>query len=366
MKACRVRALELEPALLESWEALGDRALEQNPFFEPACVLAAARHLPEGDRIEVLLAVEERTVYGCMPLRSVPKWHWSRRGTVTTNVRRLTWLGTPLLDRERADEAMTAMLTFLRDRRRRAGDHLLAIEWMHAKGPVADVLARAADRVHLTQGTGEEFERPVFLQLPSGGADGSPDPVRRPQTIRKKRRRLVNQAGIVELVDRSGDPSAVRELIALESRGYKSGQQIALRSWPGEPEWFEAMCAAFAAQGRIVVTSVVAGGQPLAIMVTVAAGSEAFLCITAFDEAFSAFSPGLQLHYDTIDHLAQAHYKRIDTCTYAGNETESAIFPDRLNIATVLVGLGSPVESTLLRALPIARRLRARLRYAGG
>ena len=84
-----------------------------------------------------------------------------------------------------------------------------------------------------------------------------------------------------------------------------------------------------------------------------------FLCITTYDEAFSAYSPGAQLHYDTMDVLARAHFRKIDTCTYAGNESLAYLYPDRIPMATFLVGLGSPVERALLGALPAARRARA-------
>ncbi len=237
---------------------------------------------------------------------------------------------------------------------------------MHAGGPVEAVLRRAADGLGLPVATGEAFERPGWLRLPGSGPDGAADPVRRPRSALKKRRRLTNEAGSVDLVERTGDPGVAQELLALEASGYKSGQGIAMRNNPGEPEWFAAMCEAFASEGRLVALSVVAGDRPVATKVAVTADDEVYLCVTAYDEAYAPFSPGIQLHYDTIDFLARSGLRRIDTCTYAGNETENDIYPDRIAVATLLVGLGSPVEASLLRALPAARRLRNRLRARTG
>ena len=160
MQARLVRALELSPATVASWGSLHQRALEQNPFCEPACVIAAARHLPHGDRILLLLAEENGAVLGCMPLLAVPRWHWSRRGALTTDDPRLTWLGTPLLDRTRAHLAMTAMLAHLRDRRRSSGGHMLAIERMHTRGAVDDVVAAAAATLRLPLVVVERYRRP--------------------------------------------------------------------------------------------------------------------------------------------------------------------------------------------------------------
>ena len=358
VQARLVRALELSPATVASWGSLHERALEQNPFFEPACVIAAARHLPHGEQIRVLLAEEDGTVLGCMPLRRMPRWHWSRRATFTTDIRRLTWLGTPLLDRTRADEAMTAMLTHLRDRRRRSGDHMLAVERMHTGGAVDQVVCAAAARLRLPLVVVERYERPVYLQLPMGSDGEDPAPVRRQHRLPERRRKLATRVGPVEVLERAGDPTAVDDLIDLETQGYKGREGIALSSFPGETEWFKEMCAGFAAEGRLVLPCLTAGGKILALNAMVTAGDETFACVGAYDEAFRAYSPGAQLRYDTMDLLARARFRSIDWCTYRTSGEVDETFPDRIEIGIVLVGLGSPVERMLLGALPTARRAR--------
>jgi len=352
-----------DPDLMSSWGSLHLRALEQNPFFEPQCVVPAARHLPDGERFELLVAVDRGAVLGCMPLCSLPRWRWSPRGAVTTKVRRLTWLGTPLLDRDRAAEAMTAMLALLRSRRRSSGDQLLAIEWMHADGPVADVLRHAASGLGLPVSSGEQFVRSAIVRPPGDDGAGTPEPLQRQRTTRKKLQKLIADVGPVALVDRSGDAAALDELVALEARGYKGREGIALDNFPGEAEWFKDMVGAFAADGRAVVTTLEARDRAIAAIVVVAANDDVFFCLTTYDEEFTTYAPGIQLRYDTVDFLNRTRrFRRADTCTFADNAVRQEIFPDQIAIATVLVGLGSSVEGTLLRALPTARRLRARVR----
>ena len=54
----RMRRLrDLDTEVVDRWHALADRASEPNPFAEPGVVLAAAEHLPGGDRA-MLLSVE--------------------------------------------------------------------------------------------------------------------------------------------------------------------------------------------------------------------------------------------------------------------------------------------------------------------
>ena len=365
MQARLVRVLDAasDPDLLSSWGSLHERALEQNPFFEPQCVIPAARYLPAGEAIELLVAEEGGTVHGCMPLVALPRWHWSRRGTLTTNVRRLTWLGTPLLDGDQADRAMLAMLAHLRDRRRSTGHHLLAIEWMHAGGPVAESLHRAASALRLPVATGEHFERSAILRPVGDDPGDSVEPLRRQRTTRKKLEKLIAHAGPVKVVDRADDPTVLDEIIALEARGYKGREGIALDNWPGEAEWFKEMVGAFARDGRAVVTTLEAADRAIAAIVVVTGGDDVFFCLTTYDEEFSHYAPGIQVRYDTVDLLTRTRrFRRADTCTYADNAVRQEIFPDHIAVATVLVGLGSPVERVLLASLPTARRLRARLR----
>jgi CelD/BcsL family acetyltransferase involved in cellulose biosynthesis len=377
VRARVIRALDISDIELKSWAALSERSLEQNPFFEPQCVMAAARHQADGDQIHVVLAFDDDTVVGCMPLLSLPRWHWSPRGAATTKVRRMTYLGTPLLDRSRAHEAMVAILTSLVERRKESGDHLLSMEWVRATGPVAGVIRSAAAALKLPLALGEVFERPAILREPESssgrastgaGSDWSPaEPVRRRPTTRKQRRRLNEKLQTeVTLVDRSGDPQAVEELIELEARGYKGREQIALTNWEGEPEYFRDMCTSFAADGRMILTSLQADGKNIASMTMFLGGGngdEVYILKAAYDEEYSGFSPGNQLHYDTIDLLGQrGPCHRIDTCTYGGNLSLADIYPDRVQVATFIVGLGSPLESAMLRALPSMRSLRVTLR----
>ena len=233
--------LEVTGDLLSSWGSLHQRAIEQNPFFEPPCVVPPAASPARRTESNCSSPWTAKPCSAACPSRSLPRWHWSRRGTLTSNVRRLKWLGTPLLDRNRADEAMTAMLAHLRDRRGQTGARLLALEWMHAGGPVAEVLRRTTSELGLPLGYGEQFERPGFLRLPDGfgrraATPGPPVPLGREEASPAG-----HKMGAVSLVERSGDPTLPGEVIALEASGYKHAAGIALQAWPGEPAWFTAM-----------------------------------------------------------------------------------------------------------------------------
>ena len=166
----------------------------------------------------------------------------------------------------------------------------------------------------------------------------------------------------MKMVDRSRARAPLRSSSSSNPEGTRAGRGSPWPAIQGEAESLRAMCRAFGAVGRLVVTCLEAGGRTVASNVMVTAGDEVFGCLVAYDEEYTAYSPGIQLHYDSIDLLGQAGFRRFDTCTYAGNTAIADVFPGRIEVTTLLVGLGSPVERSLLAALPTARRWRGALR----
>ena len=62
-----VHVRSLSPDDEAAWTALGARAAEPNPLYEPNCLVPAARHQTFGDEIHVVFAEEGGRIYGCMP-----------------------------------------------------------------------------------------------------------------------------------------------------------------------------------------------------------------------------------------------------------------------------------------------------------
>ncbi|GGK25194.1 hypothetical protein [Salinarimonas ramus] len=97
-----------------AWTALARRALVASPFAEHALLAAAARHLPEGRRLQTLLVWSGETLVGVAPTQLARSGLGQRR-LVPWRVDLLP-AATPLLDREVAGPAIEAMLRFARER----------------------------------------------------------------------------------------------------------------------------------------------------------------------------------------------------------------------------------------------------------
>lgn len=353
---CRlVRAVALDAADETAWRDLAGRAVDPNPMSEPECVLAAARHLPYGQDIQVLLAEEGGVLHGACPVRRVPRWNRFPLPVATTDIRRMTYLGTPLLDDHGVDAAR-AMLQAVSERRRHDRWWFLVVRWV-GDGQAAVMVGEAASGLGFPVETIEDFEQP-FLVRRSDAQYGAHQSKRHLSDYRRRARRLEELLGSdLKLVDRGRDPSAVDEYIELEAAGYKSEIGVAMTTQPGESEYFRDMCAGFARQDRLHVLSLEGGGRTVAMQISLEAGNGLFLIKVGHDEEFAKFDPGVQLHLRAMEffhHTTPAEW--LDVCTFPDNEFLLRLYPDRRRTITMRVGLGGWLSRSVALALPHVRR----------
>ncbi|MGR6967099.1 hypothetical protein ACU610_21815 [Geodermatophilus sp. URMC 61] len=133
---------EVTPDVVAAWRDLAQRAAEPNPCNEPDVLLPAMRHLPQGDTARLLVVRRGRELDACLPV--LPTARWRRKVPVPALV---SWnhdyqlLGTPLVDRDRTRETLTALLRTPWRTRRPA--LLLELDGTGDDGPVARALDEA-------------------------------------------------------------------------------------------------------------------------------------------------------------------------------------------------------------------------------
>jgi hypothetical protein len=340
----------------ERWGDLARRAVEPNPFLEPSCLIPAARHQTFGSDIVLAVAEEEGRFYGCLPVRSVTSWNRFHYPLLTSQVRRMTYLGTPLLDPARGEEAATAILNGVAGGRRWLRSRVLGLQWINERGPAAGYVRAGARRAGLDVYGLESFERGLLCRR----ADALYDDILRGDAGRERRRRVRRVTEVLGgppvLVDCSRDPEAVERYIELEASGYKFGSGIAMTTVAGETAYFRDMCARFTAQGRLVVLSLEAGGHLLAMEMAVTGGEGLFMFKVSYDERFAHFGPGVELHLQAMPYYHRITAARwVDTCTFHKNETLLRLFPERRRIASWLINLGTRMDAAAIRAFLAAK-----------
>jgi CelD/BcsL family acetyltransferase involved in cellulose biosynthesis len=345
-----------------AWRALAERAIEPNPLYEPDCLIPAAQHQTFGAEIGLAVAEEDGRWYACVPTRNVKRWHKLPYPMVTSQVRRMIYQGTPLVDRDRSVEAVRALLSALVAA---PGSRVFALQEI-TEGDVAAVVLQAATELRLPCYDFESFERGFLVRQPDHTRGATLKSETR-RNLQKKRRRLTRELGTEpEFVDRSADPAAIDDYIALEAAGYKLGIGVAMTTVPGETDFFRDMCARFAAAGRLHVLALQAGAAPLAMDIWIRGREGEFMIKTSYDQRYSAFSPGLMLHIDAMMFFHEhSDADWLETCTYNGNELFLRIYPDRRRITTLFIVLDptwkNRVDQLVLRSFMSLRPLHTKL-----
>jgi CelD/BcsL family acetyltransferase involved in cellulose biosynthesis len=342
----RIDLDSLSAAELDAWGRLAARTAEPNPFFEPLFLPAAARALGvEG--VELLVAESAGGEWsGALPIvrrrvaRAIPLVEGWRHP--------YSYLGTPLVDRDRLDEFGSALIAGLSGGD--PGRFLMVRRW--SVGPVLQAVRTAAAAGGVEVLFEREFERGAYRgrdpEQPLSWLKG-----KRRSELKRQRRKLGEELGLeVEVRDRPDTEAAVADFLALESSGWKGEGGTALASDRGSASLFEAMCGSFAAAGRLRIRSLQAGERVLAMTCDVAAGDTLFGFKSAYDESLRRFSPGVQLQTENFGSFDRERPESLfDSCAEPGNEMINGLWPDRRPIATVVLGPGGVRGALAGRAL---------------
>ncbi len=324
----------LSPEDHAAWQSLADRAVEPNPFFEPLFVDAAVTAYG-ADGVALLVGGEGAEWSGCLPvqvrkLAGIPVLASSWRLPYT-------YLGTPLVDRERTDEFAAALADSLRRH-----EHCRCLLLRRTSvGPVLDALREAGAAAGVVPVFERRLERGVYHGRPAERALEWMKSKRRSE-LKRQRRKLAEELGAEVTVRTRSDPeAAVRDFLALESAGWKGEEGTALAKDESAARLFEAMCGAFAAGGRLRISTLEADGRPLAMTCDLLADGAIFGFKSAYDENLRRFSPGVQLQVENFARFdAEDSVRLFDSCAEPDNEMINALWPDRRPLATLALARG--------------------------
>ncbi len=372
MRGRVLRVRDVSPQEESAWRELAAHSLESNPLFGPDCVIPAATHLPHGERINLVVAEEGGRYFGAFPLlrqgrndADVTPVAGLRRRVLTTNVRRFRFSGTPLLHRDRPDEAARTIFEHLRDTRNLTQAGVVFMDSLVHDGEAYAALQGALATCGVRTATYHQWHRPIVRRR----SEEEIDHFNSQRTNRRFARQRRGLEGLLEaplvLRDRSDDPGALEDFLTMESAGYKGREGIDLRSHPGEAEWLVEMCRRLRESGDLCVVSLNGGDQSVAMEVLIRAGDGWLELFTTYDEAFAKFSPGILLQRELFKFVF-AHFDAdwMDSCTYEGNTTMEFLYPDRLNLVATLVVTGGVMDWWSVRTTHLNLRLLKRLAAA--
>jgi Acetyltransferase (GNAT) domain len=319
----------------EAWADLVSRTSEPNVFLEPAFLLPLIGHLRPRARPRFLLAWETPTtsksrLLGLTPLR-LPKKGLSSFPLARALDHALTPVGTPLLDAERGVEAFEAMVSWLGGIRPRLTGLVLS------KVPTAGVFWTSIS-VRSRSSILDMHDRAV---LHRDRLDAEFSSKKRKELARQRRR--LSEIGrlecrsVTEIVDVEREAD---RFLALECGGWKGRRGTALAVDPSLADFVRRMMRDMAAERKCRVDSLLIDDRPIAMGVVLRSGAHAYFWKTAFDEAFAGLSPGVHLALE-LTHLQKRDDTLVstDSCAIADHPMIDRIWPDRMQVADVLIAL---------------------------
>jgi len=319
------------------WAGVRDligRALQPNVFYEPA-FMRAAGNLPMAEGIGALLVRSGAQLIGMLAGRVEGL---ARGRPVPTFV---AWespyapLSTPLVDREAADAAATALLHELP---RLPGAPRLALFRLIDDGPVARVLG---DRLY------SDMKRPRVIES-HARATFVPDPgdplvavsAKKHKEYGRVRRRLA-ELGVLEHETLRGEvEAAVATFLALEASGWKGRAGTAANDDPVAARFLTEAVTNLGREGKARVHLLKLDGKPIAAAIVLFSGDRAWFWKTAYDETYAHFSPGVLNALDLTAALGRdPRLSLVDSCAVARHPMIDHLWDGRFAVADWLVPL---------------------------
>ncbi len=319
-------------ALVPEWAALAAHSIGDNLFFHPDFALPAIRHLNPG----VALATVS---YGDRRLAALAPFTRTRLGHIAPAAR--LWahdyapLGLPLVDEASVDDGVAALLSGLAP----AGSGLSLIA---ADLPIESRVARALVAAAISEGRPVDMlDGHVRASLARGAEPRSEIATRRRKEFSRQMRRLkeIGEVTFVHAIEPAEVRARFEMFLALEAGGWKGKRHTALISSSETAEFAREAVANRAEAGAVRVDSIDLGGNPIAMVVTFAAGATAYTWKIAYDEAYARFSPGVQLMLELPQHLfSDPTLMQIDSCAAAHHPMIDHLWSGRLAVGTVVIG----------------------------
>lgn len=356
----RTTALSSDP-----WDRLALSAHSDNIFTQPWFQRAGQRHCPGAivpeqigvaDSTGMILgyaSIVRETRFGRLPL---PHWQtWDHPNQ---------FLGLPMVRRGREQQFWNELLNTADAAADSANIFALSLPMMAADSPITKAL------VDLCQDTGRPLS---VLQSHSRAAlhsvPGMPDPVplKRTKRLRNLQSRLVREHGpaAYDWLEPGQDCREwIEAFLALEQMGWKGSGGTSLNSCPKTSELFTEIIHAAHTRGLLRFVRLRVSGRTVAMNCYFVDRNRAWGFKQAFNPAFSTYAPGFQLlRQITVRETSRSEPLLFDSCSSPKQASVNSMWPDRIGIQHLAIGVGGSMRQTAFKA---ATGLRAGLHRLRG
>jgi Acetyltransferase (GNAT) domain len=299
------------------WGDLAGRALERNVFFEPGFALPLLQHARRPRNLRFLLAWRKAATGE--PERLMALWPIIAPGRPEKPYQ--TWRheycchGAPLLDRAEAAACLDAIVSHLRAEGGAAP--ILSLPMVPSRGPLFSLVSSFAARCGLAVANVAQYQRAALDATEADQIVTDSFSSKKRKELRRLSRRLQENGGISFGIAEDGEAlnQHIESFLALEAKGWKGKNGGALLARPERAAFARAMLRRIAHEGRCRIYWPACGERVIASNILLLDADKAYFWKTAYEEDFSAFSPGLLLTLRMTDALlSDPGLSRIDSC----------------------------------------------------
>jgi CelD/BcsL family acetyltransferase involved in cellulose biosynthesis len=360
--SCGAALVPLDALDIAQWRALCERASEPNGYYLADWMLAVnatAAGRTGASAVAVWDNVSSRPLAGLVPVISL--WRAFRIPLpALASAHPYGTLCTPLLDRERAETAVAALLQAARG----TGAHALILRETSLEGLAMRAFNAACRRQGLCPRVLQSHSRAALdatrdAETLLRDALGS----KKLKELRRQRHRLAEHGAISLGVACTPQQvaGAIETFLELEASGWKGRRGTALLQDLGDAAFIRRATVALAEQGQCEIVTLRAGETPVAAGIVLRHANRAFFFKLGVDESFARFSPGVQLTLELTRHLcADPRITSADSTASPDHPMINPIWRDRFTIGDVLIPLrrNDPMVMLIHMALVMRQSLR--------
>jgi len=334
-------------ALGKEWEDLSRNALDENPYFSPAYMLALLDNLECSSNIRALAVYQNAILVGFLPFIA-DRWHWLGASSVNRAwVNPYITLTIPLVARNRAHEIVETLITAMNEQG--ANGSFWLFDNFNLNGPVGKLFAEILKDKNLPSKTFDEFER-ATLDQGSTFDQHMIDHVskKRRRNLKRNRRRL-GELGKLEMRSFTGGAeleSAVEDFLTIEASGWKGQRGTALACKENLAAFAR---RAFGDNQKNPITRadvLYLNDKSIAVSLAIYTGKTAFTLKCTYDENYRTFSPGLLLEQDIIEDFLKTRWvERLDSATAPGGHVVQGLWNNSIRVGSLLLCADSSKSS---------------------
>ncbi|AWW74180.1 cellulose biosynthesis protein CelD [Erythrobacter sp. KY5] len=337
-----------------AWDALCSEAGEPNPFFEPWFALPSLAHFATGNSPAIAAHFDAGRLVGLMPLTRPPRYYGYPVPHHAAWLHDNAFCSGPLVARGYEHAFWKAVL----ERLDNAPGHSL---FLHLPELPADSrTAKALDAVLAETGrpavTVDQASRAMLCSdLGAEAYFEQAMSAKKRKELRRQRKRLAEEGSLTfeRHAHAEGLESWIAEFLALEAAGWKGERGSALANAQRTRALFADALAGAASAGRLERLALRLDGKPIAMLANFVTPPGVFSFKTAFDEAYSRFSPGLLLQVENLDLLDRKDIAWADSCAAPGHSMIERIWREKRRIISRNIAIGGPLRRAVFRALMV-------------